>query len=94
MLVPGRLAIVMGVHVDEARRHDFPRSIDRFVGRVSGKRADGFDNTVFDADILVLGRGARPVIDLAISDKDIGMGHSDCSACKVALNVALNAQEI
>ena len=67
MLVPGRLAIVMGVHVDEARRHDFPRSIERFVGRVSGKRADGFDNTVFDADILVLGRGARPVIDLAIS---------------------------
>jgi hypothetical protein len=43
---------------------------------------------------LVLGRGARPVIDLAISDKDIEMGHSDCSAYKVALNVALNAQEI
>ena len=49
-LVPGRLAVVVGVDVDEARRHELALGVDLLAAR-AGDLADRGDAAVLDGDI-------------------------------------------
>ena len=63
MIVPGCLAVVVGMHVDEARCHDFSGCVDCLCGVICNLPGDCSDDAVFD------GNGGVPVQDdVAVAD--------------------------
>ena len=69
-LVPGNLAVIMGVQVDEAGRHDGPCGVDHLFC-VFGAGPDFGDASVFHADIGANGLAAVAVINKAAGDFEI-----------------------
>ena len=73
-LVPGGLAIVMGVHVNPARGDDLAARVD-FLRRIAVDLAHGGDQAVLDPDIASKARCARPVDNRAVTDDQIIGSH-------------------
>ena len=75
--VPADLAVVVGVDVDETRRHHLPCRVDgfgRFTAqlRVAGAAAHHVDDlAVLDADVGLVALGARAVDDGATGDLEV-----------------------
>ena len=79
--IPGHLAVVVGVGVDEARCHEQARRVDDFGG-VADQRlvevADGFDPVADDADVGSLRRRADPVVHRPATNHQVVHVGSPC----------------
>ena len=73
--IPEELGVVVGVQVDEARRHDQAAGVDRLVGLAGADLADLGDHAVLDADVAAEARQAAAVDDHAAADHAIESGH-------------------
>ena len=74
--VPRRLAVEVGVDVDEARRHEQPVGVDGAGGVGDGAGFhDGGDEAVVDQDVGLAGWGSGPVDDGATGDEEV-IGHA------------------
>ena len=67
-VVPADLAVVVGVHVDPARRDDRTVGVDHLAGGLVDGAADGHDHAVTYADVTGDRRGAGPVDDRSTLD--------------------------
>ena len=72
-VIPGDLAVVMGVDVDEARRDGAAIGVER-LARGAGDVSDRDDLVVLDRDIAAEARGAGAVDDGAVGDEQVGHG--------------------
>jgi len=72
-LVPGRLSVVVGVDVDEARRDGEPLGVDLLTAG-AGKAAEGRDAAVLDAHIGLARLISRTVEQGAVADDKIELG--------------------
>ena len=72
--IPGRLAVIVGVDVDEARRDQQPLGRDLFPAR-AGDLADGRDPTVLHRDVGLARAAARAVGDRAAANDQIEVRH-------------------
>src|SRR5262249_36151927 len=73
--VPGRLAVIVGVNVDEAGRHDAAFGVD-LLGAGARDLADSSDAPVPDGDIGLARRGPCAVDHRAVADDEvILLGH-------------------
>src|SRR5262249_23332653 len=73
---PGDMAVVMGVDIDEARRHQPARRIDLFLTPALD-RADGGDLAALHRAIAGKPRPSRPIDDRALADDKVELhGHS------------------
>jgi hypothetical protein len=68
--IPADLGVVMGVRIDEARRHNQIRGVDYFL-RALHDRADFGYLASGDRDVSAPGLAARAVHDRAILDQKI-----------------------
>jgi hypothetical protein len=68
--IPQDLRVVVRVNVDEARRHDMTRGVDR-LARLARRGTEGEHLAILDADIALTPRSARTVDDLAADDLDV-----------------------
>ena len=73
-VLPGRLTVVVGVHVDKAGGHEQAARVDLFAG-AAGDRANRGDQPVFDRQVGDTCRAAEPVMDSASADDQIVVGH-------------------
>ena len=74
-LVPGRLPVIVGVDVDEARRDRQPLGVD-LLAPGAGNAADGGDAAVLHGDIGLARRTARAVEHGAVAHHQIELsGH-------------------
>ena len=71
--VPGGLAVVVGVDVDEARRHGEAGGVERAFGG-AGDLSDGGDPAVLDRDVAAGRRGAGAVDQSSVADHEV-VGH-------------------
>ena len=71
--IPGRLAVVVRVDVDEARRHDQARGVDLAPGRAE-LGADRGDLSILHCDIGDQAWGARAVNHGSVSDDEVKHG--------------------
>src|SRR5205085_7421698 len=67
--VPGRLAVIVGVNVDEAGRHDAAFGVD-LLGTSARDLADNSDAPVPDGDIGLARCGPRAVDHRAVADDE------------------------
>jgi hypothetical protein len=74
-LAPAHLRVVVGVDVDEARRHQFAARVDLF-GAFRQVPADGRDLAVAHGEVGLVGIAARSVDDRAVADHQTGRGHA------------------
>ncbi len=74
LAVPGRLPVVVAVHVDEARRDDRTVGVDH-PRRVTLDPPDGGDPPVADRDVAARGCRARAVDDRAAADDQVVHRH-------------------
>jgi len=74
LLVPGGLAVVVRVDVDEARRDEGPVGVDLARARAIDP-ADGSDDTVSDGDVRGAGRRTGAVDDRATADHQVVCAH-------------------
>ena len=82
-LIPGRLPVIMGVDVDEARRDDAARGINFLAARRT-HRADDADAIPVDCDIARKGRPAAAVDDRTAANHQI-MRHGSLLAVSPVL---------
>ena len=68
--IPGRLAVVMGVDVDEARRDRKAAGVD-FLAALCCDGANGRDQAVVDGYVADKGRGAGAIDDRAVADDHV-----------------------
>ena len=68
--IPGRLAVIMGVDVDKARRDDPAGRVD-FLATLVFDLADGRDQALVDCDIAPERRAARSIDDGSAPDHQI-----------------------
>ena len=67
----------MGMHIDEARRHDLAGGVDHLF-RFHGRAADIDDPVALDGNILLHPGTARAVHDVAVLDQDVGFARGRC----------------
>ena len=75
MRIPGGLAVVVGMHVDEAWSDDFSAGVDLPAGFARQVGANRGDQTVPDGDIAPERRGAAAVVNVTITDDEIVFNH-------------------
>src|SRR5580704_3945530 len=80
-VLPGYLAVIMGVDVDEARGHDLALGVDLFLAS-AGNRPDSGDAAVADRDIGLEGLAARAIDDRTAANDQIEIDHAfpQCAA--------------
>src|SRR3954452_6046291 len=78
-LTPGDLAVVVGVNVDEARRHQLAAGIDLFLA-FAGDAPDFDDVTRADRYIRLEQLTAEPVRDVAATDDEVWIGDHGASS--------------
>jgi hypothetical protein len=69
-LAPGRLAVIMGVNVDKAGRHDLSARVD-LLDALAGNLADGGDLAAGDRHVAFERCGARAVHDCPAADNQV-----------------------
>ena len=74
--IPEELRVVVGVQVDEARRHDQAAGVDHLVGLVGADLADLGDHAVLDPDVAAKARQAAAVDDHAAANHAVVPGHA------------------
>ena len=74
MRVPGRLAVIVGVDIDEARRDQQPLGVD-LLAASSSDHTDGGDLAVLDGDVRFARAGARAVRHRAAAHDQIVFRH-------------------
>ena len=75
VLAPGDLAVIMGVNVDKARRHQFAAGVDLFLA-FAGDAADLDNAAACDRHVRFEQVAAEAVGDAAAADHEVWMaGH-------------------
>ena len=69
-LIPGRLPVIVGVHIDETRCDQKPAGVE-FLRARAFDFADGDNMAIPNRDITLEGGGARPVHDRSAADHAI-----------------------
>ena len=78
--VPGRLAVEVGVDVDEARRDRQPVRVDLPATATGQPRFDRGDDPAVDGDIGEAWRRTRPVDHHAVADHQLVLTHASSLA--------------
>jgi hypothetical protein len=73
LIVPGRLAVIVGVDVDEARRHDEAPGVDLLAARAR-HATDGGYAAFLDRDVALAWLAAGAVDDGAVADDEVESG--------------------
>ncbi|CAB4836421.1 unannotated protein [freshwater metagenome] len=74
--VPGGLAVVVGVHIDEARRDEKANGVDSLARGALDVATDGDDDTVADREVASERRRPRAIDERASADQEIELlGH-------------------
>src|SRR6185437_12454043 len=82
VLAPGDLAVIMGVNVDKARRHQFAAGVD-FLLALAQNLADLADPAVRDGDVRFEQVAPEPVGDVAAADHEVWIaGHGVSPRCE------------
>src|SRR5665213_985921 len=74
VLAPGHLAVIMGVDIDKAGRHQFALGVD-LVGALAQDLADFADAAIGDRDVGFEKLAARSVGDVAAANHEVWVGH-------------------
>ena len=69
--IPEDLRVHVGVHVDEARRHDMALGVQRLGRRRAVDAADLGDLAILHADIAAIARQSGPIDDHAVLDDEV-----------------------
>ena len=75
MAVPGRLAVIMGVEIDEAGRDDLAFGVDLLLAAARGLGLDGGDPIAGDQYVGLIGLAATAIDDGAVAYDQVDISH-------------------
>ena len=75
MRVPGCLTVIMGVHIDETRRHDMVSGVNLSVSSSLNMAGDTCDNTIENGHVTLERRVAAAVVNFTITNNQIILRH-------------------